>query len=45
MKILVFGAGAIGSLLIHYLCEAKNDVTVIARSICIISPRSCLIAT
>ena len=32
MKILVFGVGAIGSLMIHYLCEAGNDVTVVARS-------------
>ena len=32
MKILVFGAGAIGSLMIHYLCKAGNDVTVVARS-------------
>lgn len=32
MKILVYGAGAIGSLLIHYLCRAGNDVTVVARS-------------
>ena len=32
MKILVFGAGAIGSLLIHFLCKAGNDVTVAARS-------------
>ena len=32
MKILVFGVGAIGSLMVHYLCEAGNDVTVVARS-------------
>ena len=32
MKILVFGAGAIGSLMIHALCRAGNDVTVVARS-------------
>ncbi|MBR1751296.1 MAG: hypothetical protein IJ740_10540 [Ruminococcus sp.] len=32
MKILVFGVGAIGSLLIHFLCKAGNDVTVVARS-------------
>ncbi len=32
MKILVFGAGAIGSVMTHYLCEAGNDVTVVARS-------------
>ena len=32
MKILVYGAGAIGSLLTHFLCKAGNDVTVVARS-------------
>lgn len=32
MKILVYGVGAIGSLMIHYLCKAGNDVTVVARS-------------
>ena len=32
MKVLVYGVGAIGSLMIHYLCKAGNDVTVIARS-------------
>jgi len=32
MKVLVYGVGAIGSLLIHYLCESGNDVTVVARS-------------
>ena len=32
MKILVFGVGAIGSLLIHFLCKVGNDVTVVARS-------------
>ncbi len=32
MKVLVFGVGAIGSLTTHYLCEAGNDVTVVARS-------------
>ena len=32
MKILVYGAGAIGTLLIHYLCKAGNEVTVVARS-------------
>ena len=32
MKALVFGVGAIGSLTAHYLCEAGNDVTVVARS-------------
>ena len=32
MKILVFGVGAIGSLLVHFLCKVGNDVTVVARS-------------
>lgn len=32
MKILVFGSGALGSLMIHYLCKAGNEVTVVARS-------------
>lgn len=32
MNVLVYGAGAIGSLLIHYLCRTGNDVTVVARS-------------
>lgn len=32
MTILVFGVGAIGSLMAHYLCKAGNDVTVVARS-------------
>lgn len=32
MKILVYGTGAIGSLMIHFLCRAGNDVTVVARS-------------
>ena len=31
MKILVYGVGVIGSYLVHVLCTAKNDVTVIAR--------------
>ena len=31
MKILVYGCGVIGSYLIHYLCEAGNDVTVVSR--------------
>lgn len=31
MKILVYGAGVIGSYLIHVLCTANNDVTVLAR--------------
>lgn len=32
MKTLVYGTGAIGSLLAHGLCRAGNDVTVVARS-------------
>ena len=32
MKVLVYGVGAIGSLMTHYLCRAGNDVTVVARS-------------
>ncbi len=32
MRVLVFGVGAIGSLMIHFLCKAGNDVTVVARS-------------
>lgn len=32
MKIVVFGSGALGSLMIHFLCKAGNDVTVVARS-------------
>ena len=31
MKILVYGAGVIGSYLAHVLCTAGNDVTVLAR--------------
>ena len=31
MKILVYGCGVIGSYLIHKLCEAGNDVTVVSR--------------
>ena len=31
MKILVYGCGVIGSFLIHKLCEAGNDVTVVSR--------------
>ena len=31
MKVLVYGAGVIGSYLAHVLCEGKNDVTVLAR--------------
>ena len=32
MRVLVFGVGAIGSLMVHYLCKAGNDVAVVARS-------------
>ena len=32
MKVLVFGIGALGSLLTHFLCKAGNDVTIVARS-------------
>ena len=32
MKILVYGSGALGSLMIHFLCKAGNDVTVVACS-------------
>ncbi len=32
MKILVYGVGALGSLLTHFLCKAGHDVTVVARS-------------
>lgn len=31
MKVLVYGAGAIGSYLTHALCAAGNDVTLLAR--------------
>jgi len=31
MKVLVYGSGVIGSYLTHVLCEAGNDVTVLAR--------------
>lgn len=31
MKILVYGCGVIGSFLVHKLCEAGNDVTVVSR--------------
>lgn len=31
MKVLVYGVGVIGSLTIHELCCAGNDVTVVAR--------------
>jgi 2-dehydropantoate 2-reductase len=31
MKVLVYGAGVIGSYLTHVLCQAGNDVTVLTR--------------
>ncbi len=31
MKILVYGCGVIGSYLVHTLCEAGNNVTVVSR--------------
>ena len=31
MKILIYGAGVIGSYLTHVLCAAGNDVTLLAR--------------
>ncbi|MCI6377415.1 MAG: ketopantoate reductase family protein [Clostridiales bacterium] len=31
MKVLVYGAGVIGAYLTHVLCEAGNDVTLLAR--------------
>ena len=31
MKILVYGCGVIGSFLVHKLCEAGNEVTVVSR--------------
>lgn len=31
MKVLVYGAGVIGCYLTHILCEAGNDVTLLAR--------------
>jgi 2-dehydropantoate 2-reductase len=31
MNVLVYGAGVIGSYLTHVLCQAGNDVTVLAR--------------
>jgi len=31
MKALVYGTGVIGSYLVHVLCSAENDVTVLAR--------------
>lgn len=33
MKILVYGVGVIGSLLVHELITAGNDVTVVARGL------------
>ena len=33
MKVLVYGAGVIGSYLAHILCRAGNDVTVLARGV------------
>lgn len=32
LKILVIGAGVLGSVMVHYLCKAGNDVTLCARS-------------
>lgn len=32
MNILVYGAGAIGSLMVHYLCKAESHVSFVARS-------------
>ncbi len=31
MRILVYGCGVIGSLLVHTLCRAGNDVTVVSK--------------
>jgi len=31
MKVLVYGAGVIGSYLTHVLCVASNEVTLLAR--------------
>ena len=31
MKIFVYGCGVIGSLLVHTLCKAGNDVTVVSK--------------
>ncbi len=31
MNVLVYGAGVIGCYLTHVLCEAENDVTLLAR--------------
>ena len=33
MKILVYGCGVIGSLLVHTLCKAGNDVTVVSKGL------------
>ena len=32
MRILLYGVGALGSLMAHFLCKAGNDVTIVARS-------------
>lgn len=32
MRVLVYGAGVIGSALIHVLCQAGNEVTIAARA-------------
>lgn len=32
MRILLYGVGALGSLMTHFLCKAGNDVTIVARS-------------
>ena len=34
MRVLVYGAGVIGSYLAHMLCTGGNDVTVPARDGC-----------
>ena len=31
MRVLLYGAGVIGSFLAHTLCSAGNDVTLVAR--------------
>ena len=28
MRILLYGVGALGSLMAHFLCKAGNDVTI-----------------
>lgn len=33
MRILVYGAGVIGSLLTHKLCKGKNEITLLARGV------------